>query len=241
LVYKIAATLLLLVAASVWLYTSANGEVEIRTRFGEQLAVTLPDQSKVTLNGNSILRYAANWDENSPRQVWIEGEGFFDVTHTSNHQKFIVHGVSQLDVEVLGTKFNIKTREFASEVMLAEGKVKLQVGDVDTTRTLFLKPGELATVRNKKMSSQNVNQKQYTSWVKNKLFFDRTPLRDLSTLLKDTYGVTVVFADPSLEKRELSGEIWASSIEEILYAVGETLDLRVEKDGMFVMISSKRN
>lgn len=238
-IYGVAATLLLLVTVSLWWYGSNDNLVEIRTAFGEQRQVTLPDHSEIVLNGNSVLRYAAQWDENSPREVWMEGEGFFSVIHTENHQKFIVHGMSELNVEVLGTKFNLKTRACASEVMLAEGKVKLQLG-ADTTRELFLKPGELATVRDKKLSAQSVNKKQYTSWVENKLFFEHTPLRELSSMLKDTYGITVTFADPALEKRELSGEISAANVDEILYAIGETLDLRIEKEGQSVMISSKR-
>jgi len=236
--YKVAATLLLLVTVSLWwYYSSTHNLFEIKTRFGEQLAVTLPDQSKVVLNGNSVLRYSEDWDENSPREVWIEGEGFFSVVHTKNHQKFVVHGVSQLNVEVLGTKFNIRTRRSDSEVMLAEGKVKLELGGVDST--LFMKPGDLTTVKDKKFSTQSVDKQSYTSWVEHKLFFERTPLRDLSTLLRDTYGVTVTFTDPALETRELSGEISASTLDEILYAIGETLDLAVKKEGQFVTISSK--
>jgi ferric-dicitrate binding protein FerR (iron transport regulator) len=129
--YKVAATLLFLMAVSLWWYSSSQGLLEIRTAFGEQRSVTLPDQSSVVLNGNSTLRYASHWDKDSPREVWIEGEGFFSVIHTKSHQKFVVHGVSQLNVEVLGTKFNVKTRQSDSEVMLAEGKVKLELEGSD--------------------------------------------------------------------------------------------------------------
>lgn len=239
--YKVAATLLLLITVSFWYYSSLNRLHEIRTAFGEQRTITLPDQSNVVLNGNSVLRYAAHWDENSSREVWIEGEGFFSVVHTKNHQKFVVHGVSQLNVEVLGTKFNINTRQSASEVMLAEGKVKLELGGVDSMRTLFLKPGELATVRNKRLSAQSVNKQRYTGWIENRLFFERTPLRDLSILLRDTYGLTVTFTDSALETRELSGEISAATEDEILYAIGETLNLKVERVGQSVTISSMPN
>lgn len=237
--YRVAAAVLLLMAVAVWWYNTSNELLEIRTAFGEQRTVILPDQSSVKLNGNSVLKYATHWDENSPREVWIEGEGFFSVIHTANHQKFVVHGVSELNVVVLGTKFNVKTRQSDSEVMLAEGKVKLELGGQDTTRAVFLRPGELATVKRKKLSTQTVNQQRYTSWVANKLFFERTPLRDLSLVLRDTYGLKVTFADPTLEARELSGEISANTVDEILYAVGETLDLKIEQEGQQVTISSK--
>lgn len=241
LLYKVAASILLVMAVAFWWYSSSNRLHEIRTGFGEQRIVMLPDQSKVILNGNSLLRYAPNWDESASREVWIEGEGFFSVIHTKNHQKFIVHGVNQLNVEVLGTKFNVNTRHCSSEVMLTEGKVKLELEGADNKQPLFLKPGELATVTEKKLFSQSVNKQRYTSWVENKLFFERTPLRDISGLLKDTYGLNVTFSDPSLETRELSGEISAATVDEILYAIGETLDLQVEKDDQMVTISPKHH
>jgi ferric-dicitrate binding protein FerR (iron transport regulator) len=239
LLYKVAASILIVMAVSFWWYSASHRLHEIRTGFGEQRIVMLPDQSKVILNGNSVLRYAPAWDENTSREVWIEGEGFFSVIHTKNHQKFIVHGVNQLNVEVLGTKFNVNTRHCSSEVMLTEGKVKLELEGADNNQSLFLKPGELATVTDKELSSQSVNKQRYTSWVENKLFFERTPLRDISGLLKDTYGLNVTFSDPSLETRELSGEISATTVDEILYAIGETLDLKVEKHGQLVTISPK--
>lgn len=241
LLYKVAASVLLVMAVSFWWYSSSNRLREIRTGFGEQRIVMLPDQSKVILNGNSVLRYIPSWDENTSREVWIEGEGFFSVIHTKNHQKFIVHGVNQLNVEVLGTKFNVNTRHCSSEVMLTEGKVKLELEGVDSKRSLFLKPGELATVRDKELSSQRVNKELYTSWVENKLFFERTPLREIASLLKDTYGLDVTFSDSTLETRELSGEISATTVDEILYAIGETLDLKVQKQGQSVTISPKHH
>ena len=239
--YKVAASILVVIAVSFWWYSSSNRLHEVRTGFGEQRIVMLPDQSKVILNGNSVLRYLPDWDENTSREVWIEGEGFFSVIHTRNHRKFIVHGVNELNVEVLGTKFNVNTRHCSSEVMLTEGKVKLELAGADNKQPLFLKPGELATVTDKELTSQSVNKQRYTSWLENKLFFERTPLRDISGILKDTYGLNVTFSDPALETRELSGEISAATVDEILYAIGETLDLNIEKHGQLVTISSKHH
>lgn len=241
LLYKVAASILVVIAVSFWWYSSSNRLHEVRTGFGEQRIVMLPDQSKVILNGNSVLRYLPDWNENTSREVWIEGEGFFSVIHTRNHQKFIVHGVNELNVEVLGTKFNVNTRHCSSEVMLTEGKVKLELAGADNKQPLFLKPGELATVTDKELTSQSVNKQRYTSWLENKLFFERTPLRDISGILKDTYGLNVTFSDPALETRELSGEISAATVDEILYAIGETLDLNIEKHGQLVTISSEHH
>jgi transmembrane sensor len=236
--YKIAATILVFFAVALWWYNSSSRLNEIRTGFGEHLTVSLPDKSTVILNGNSVLRYAKLWNEDAPREVWIEGEGFFAVTHTANNQKFIVHGAGELDVEVLGTKFNIKTRSDASEVMLTEGKVRLAMGEAQDAKELFLKPGELATVKNKDLSTRSVKHHQYTSWMDNKLVFDRTPLRDLATVLHDTYGLTVTFENQDLENRELSGEISSATADDILFAIAETFDLNVERSGDKISIST---
>lgn len=240
LIYKVAASVTLILVASLWWFYASNRMNEVTTAFGEHKSVTLPDNSQVILNGNSTLKYVAGWDTETPREVWLEGEAFFSVTHTANHQKFVVHGAGELDVEVLGTKFNMKTRNDASEVMLTEGKVRLAMGEERNARELFLKPGDLATVTNKDLSTRKVKHQHYTSWVDNKLVFDRTPLRDLAATLHDTYGLTVTFKNPGLEERELSGEISSATAEDILYAIAETFDLNVEREGDSVTISSNK-
>lgn len=239
--WRAAAAVVLLMMVSGVLYWNASRFIEVHTDYGERIADTLPDKSIVTLNGNSVLRYHKGWDNKHTREVWIDGEGFFAVQHTVNHQKFVVHASDQLNVEVLGTKFNVKSREKKSEVMLTEGKVKL---DMQNTRakasSVFLAPGELATLgTDNRLSKRTVKQKQYTSWLQYTMYFDRTTLRDVAVLLKDTYGLDVVFDDATLQDRELSGEISSASINDILYAIAETFDLNVTRDGTSVYISSK--
>jgi ferric-dicitrate binding protein FerR (iron transport regulator) len=238
---RAAAAFVLLFAVAAVVYWNANRYTEVHTGYGERIAVTLPDNSTVTLNGNSVLRYHKLWDNEHTREVWIDGEGFFAVQHTVNHQKFVVHASDQLNVEVLGTKFNVKSREKKSEVMLTEGKVKLDMQNTQAkASSVFLAPGELATLgTDRHLSKRTVKQKQYTSWLQYTLYFDRTTLRDIAVLLKDTYGLDVVFDDATLQDRELSGEISSASINDILYAIAETFNLSVTREGTSVYISSK--
>src|SRR5882672_10134335 len=222
--FRAAAAFALLMAVSGVLYWNASRFTEVHTGYGERIAVILPDNSSVTLNGNSVLRYRKTWDNEHTREVWIDGEGFFAVQHTVNHQKFVVHASDQLNVEVLGAKFNVKSREKKSEVMLTEGKVKLDMQNTQAkASSVFLAPGELATLgTDHNLSKRTVKQKQYTSWLQYTLYFDRTTLRDVAAQLKDTYGLDVVFDDATLQDRELSGEISSASINDILYAIAET-------------------
>lgn len=237
-VYRAAAVLLVLISVSLWFYSNSNSMTEIRTNFGERMAVALPDKSSVVLNGNSVLRYAGKWDDDTPREVWIEGEGFFSVTHKQNDQKFIVHA-NRLNVEVLGTKFNVRARKCISEVMLTEGQVKLGLAKNSDAAAVYLKPGELATMNNERLSKRTVRKEQFTSWVQNKLLFDRTPLKDIAQMLKETYGLIVEFEDPELGNRELSGEISSATEDDILYAITQTFNLRHNREGRSVIISEQ--
>lgn len=249
-VYKVAASLLILIGvAAAWYAVPtaqqavyvADLQVEIQTKYGERRTVVLPDESSVVLNGNSKLRYSNNWSPDKPREVWIDGEGFFAVQHTKNHQKFIVHTREGLNVEVLGTKFNVKTREHGSEVLLTEGKVKLNVED-KVAAAVYLNPGELATMKENKLSKKTVKDVAYTSWLNSKMVFDKMPLGDLAQILRDTYGLKVEFEDEELRKRQLSGEISSATTEDILFAIAETFNIEVTKiDDNSVTFSQKES
>ena len=236
--YKMAAAFIVVALAFAWYLNFSGGMHEISTNYGERLTVILPDESSVVLNGNSTLKYSKGWSEDQPREVWIDGEGFFEVQHTRNHQKFIVHTGEGLNVEVLGTKFNVKSREHGAEVLLTEGKVKLNVQDKHE-EPVYLNPGELATLREKMLSKRIVEDKRYTSWIERKLVFDQTPLKELAQTLEDTYGLQIHFEHEALKERALSGEISSATADDILFAIGETFNIKVTRDGNAVTFSSK--
>ncbi len=246
--YRVAAAILLLVAASSVLYFNLpivgehaqldTSSTVIETKYGERRTIVLPDESTVVLNGNSKLKYSKNWSGQQIREVWIDGEGFFAVQHTKNHQKFVVHTGEGLNVEVLGTKFNVKSRDHGSEVLLTEGKVKLNVDNTESP--VYLNPGELATVKKNQLSKRVVEGIQYTSWVRSKLVFDKTQLLDLAQILQDTYGMKVSFQNEDLKQRQLSGEISSATADDILLAIAETFNIKVTKmDDNSVILSSK--
>ena len=234
-IYRSAAAVTFVAVVGALLYWSSHRMNTLHALPGEHLCITLPDSTHITLNGNTTLRYPANWDAHSTREVWIDGEAFFEVQHTASHQKFIVHTSHDLDVEVLGTKFNLRSREQTAEVMLAEGKVKLAMAN-SVTAPVYLNPGEVATVAGAIVSKRAAEQKTYTSWINNKLIFNRTPLRDIALRLHDTYGLNITFADTTLAQRELSGEIASATAGDILYAIAETFSLTVTRNDTEVTI-----
>jgi transmembrane sensor len=227
---RIAATLTIGVLA-FWLLYNPIEINEVRTAYGQQRTIALPDGSSVILNGNSSVRYNQLWDDKENREVWIEGEGFFDVTQTRNHQKFIVHTVNKVDVQVLGTRFNVKRRRDKIEVMLEQGKVQMNISQPGIPDTITLKPGDLVTLEKKSIVKSLVNPSKYSSWKEKKLYFDQTPLFEVAKIIEDTHGFKVEFKNKSLRNRKLSGEIQSGKVDDILLALRESLQIQITKEG----------
>lgn len=202
--YKIAAVFLLFALGSiVYLYWPANDQYIIyTTQYGETSSIVLPDSTVVYLNANSTLKYADNWQYKSPREVWLNGEAFFDVKRKAKADKeikstdpegFIVH-THQLDVVVLGTRFNVNERRGHTKVVLHSGKVKLQASNKPD---LLMEPGELAelSANADKLVKKIVDTEIYSSWINNQLIFEDTPLCEIAAILKDNYGITIEYEE----------------------------------------------
>ena len=112
------------IAASVAVLLTAvyfmSDTVNITTSNGENLVYTLPDNSKISINAGSELSFDKNrWESN--RVVNLEGEAFFEVEKGS---KFTVK-TSNGEIQVLGTKFNVFSRDQSLEVKCTEGRVQV--------------------------------------------------------------------------------------------------------------------
>ena len=188
---------LVLALTGWWYYQYAYRTVALATGNTEVKEVVLPDGSTVTLNANSTLRYHPHWDGSVSRQVWLEGEAFFSVKHTLNHQPFVVH-TSGLNVDVLGTEFNVRHRRHQTTVVLSEGKVRAHVPS--SSEQVVMQPGDRVRYQEGQstLSQQPVDVAQYTAWRNQELVLNNTSLREIAILLEDYYGLKVVLADPAL-------------------------------------------
>jgi ferric-dicitrate binding protein FerR (iron transport regulator) len=227
---------LALLAAGAWYRTQRPaGEAQYATGYGQTRTVTLPDGSRVLLNANSRLRTPAHWPAGTRREVWLEGEAFFRVTKKAvapggspDGARFVVH-TGQVDVAVLGTRFNVTNRRGQTTVTLNEGKVKLEEGDLDGA--VIMEPGELVRLGGdgQTLVRKKVNPVQYSSWTENRYVFDDTPLADIAQRIEDTYGVPVVLTTPGLADRTFSATIPTKNLDVLLLALSEAFGMEIEK------------
>jgi transmembrane sensor len=247
----IAATFLLFVTG-LWFFMQKStpsvsdpilASKKVETQFQQRKQVTLPDGSLVTLNADSKLRIADNWGDGATREVWLEGEAFFEVTKKPNTgaAKFIVH-TNQLDVEVLGTAFNVKARRGSTEVVLQSGKVNLKKRDKEI---IEMKPNDRVQILDNQLVNsvpiipQKVETEKFTAWTNGKIIFDNTPLSDIANAIEDHFGYKVKIVNKELLDTRYTGELLTDMPDVFFKILATTLEIDVQLEGKNMVIKKK--
>src|SRR5690606_11338540 len=117
---------------------------EVQTPRGDRSLTVLDDGTQVWLNANSTLRFATDFVAGNTREVFLDGEAFFDVVEDKS-KPFIVHA-SGVSVEVLGTAFNVLSYDDDGvvETTLVRGKIDIVPNGGDSNSHLTLLPNQRA-------------------------------------------------------------------------------------------------
>jgi transmembrane sensor len=219
-----AAVILMVFSFGIFLWNQKP--TSYQTAYGEVQKISLPDGSIVTLNANSTLKLAPNMKNEAMREVWLDGEAYFDIEKL-NGVKFIVH-TREAQVEVLGTEFNVSTRRKQTKVILHEGKVKLHTSNA---QPILMKPGDMATVSEKSEPIQlkMVQPDQYDVWRESVVVLDDRTISEIVEMMEDTYGIAMQFENPRLLNKKLSGKLSLKSTDDFIENLSTILDVEVEK------------
>ncbi|MFD1162625.1 MULTISPECIES: FecR family protein [Hwangdonia] len=192
---------------------------------GGQFFLQLSDGTKVWLNSESKLKYPVNFIEGENREVeLVYGEAFFDVSPSSRHNGALFRVASRMQtVEVLGTKFNIKSYKDENMVYttLVEGKVKVS----NQSENVYLKPNQQSQVSllNKNIILKDIDVYNATSWVKGVFSFEGKPLKDIMKVLSRWYDMDVVFANDKIQNIKFIGVLSKNqNIEDVLISIKES-------------------
>lgn len=165
----------------------------ITTPKGKQFRVTLPDGTQVWLNAASVLQFPVAFT-GKERIVELTGEAYFDVAKKAA-QPFKVKVRKQMEVEVLGTGFNVNayTNEKNMSTTLLEGVVRVSLTH-EAGHTVILKPGQQAQSDNNELKIlPDANVERAVAW-KNGLFnFEGVSLREMMRQLERWYNLEVVY------------------------------------------------
>jgi ferric-dicitrate binding protein FerR (iron transport regulator) len=204
---------------------------ELDTTYGEVKESHLPDGSSVVVNADSKLVFSQGWKDGKDREVWLTGEAFFHVAKTPMKSRFIVH-VNHFDIIVTGTQFNVVNRQDKANVMLKEGSVILHT---EEGKELKMVPGDFVEYRSS-LEKKIVRNDSILAWKEHKLIFDGTPLRDLITIIRENYGVTVTTSGAGLEEKKLYGIMPNDNLDVLLLALQSTGDFEIVHEGNGILI-----
>jgi transmembrane sensor len=227
--WMVAATVLIIAgfAISVWL----NAEQSFRTNDHEKLNVSLSDGSTITLNYESKLTLADNFGENN-RKVFLEGEAFFNI-HKDELHPFVI-GVGKSEVYVLGTSFNVNSKNNRVEVSVRSGKVRLQTHD----NVLDLKADEAGRISDTgELSIFQWDPNDY-SWYSGTLTLKNRSLKEVAAILSKLFN-RKVSVSPPVSECTLSAKISYETIEDILNILKETLEIEWSNDSNTIYIHGK--
>jgi ferric-dicitrate binding protein FerR (iron transport regulator) len=202
--------------------------IEYSTAPGEKKEIILPDRSVVILNSNSHMIYQEPSEGNAIRTVILEGQAFFSVYHTIDNKKFVVRTPDDLQVEVLGTKFNISSRCKGTSVVLNSGKIRLNIEN----ENLLMAPGEMVLLNEgkKTLIKKKVNPEIYSAWKDNKLIFEDNSLEEIITVLQANYGIEIQLTNKELLQKRFTGTFQADKLDVLFVALSNSFNLQYTRN-----------
>jgi len=180
----------------------------LKVPYGKRFDIILSDNSKVFLNSGSTLKYPVKFLDNQIREVFLEGEAFFEV---SEDEKNIFRVNSNgINVEVYGTKFNFKNypEDYISDVVLVNGSVG--ISNSENKSITKLSPGFKGSVDKEsfKVDKVKINTKIYTSWIDGQVIFRGESFNQIIKKLERLYNVTIIN-----NNEKISEELFNASID----------------------------
>ncbi|QSW90166.1 FecR family protein [Flavobacterium endoglycinae] len=215
----------------------AKGELVYNTLkipYGKRFEVQLSDGTVVHLNAGTALRYPVQFVKNKNREVYLTGEAYFDVSKDKAHP-FTVN-TQEMNVEVLGTKFNVDSysNNSSTDVVLVEGKVSLYKGQKINQNQIYLTPGLKGSTQKgqSEIKTEQVNTDYYTDWVKGSLVFKNASFDDIIKKLERRYNVTFINKNKTLGREIFNARFDNEPIEVVLkyFSDSYAIDYNIDRD-----------
>ena len=219
---RVAASILLILGAGWFVYESNQVETLELVAQEDQQAIELVDGSKISLNEGSQLIYPDKF-KGGNRKVELKGEAYFEVAHNPE-QPFLIE-TDEVEVQVLGTKFNVNNANKDSVVVSVDsGKVRMSVGGKEEILTagyrgVYYRSTELLI----KIETAKTGMHNY--WRTKTLAFKGATVSEAIDAIQKVYGVELKLSNPDIANCKINVDFEDEEIEHVLEIIGETLNL----------------
>ncbi len=186
------------------------------TGMHEREQVNLPDGSIVHLNRGSRLHLLTNEFDRKQREVWLEGEAFFEVSKNPV-KEFIIHS-GKLKTVVKGTSFNIKAYKDLKEdaVTVRSGRVEIFT-DNKSLATLTQNQQLMYNQEKDSYETETADWQDAAGWLDGGFVLNYANTEELKMRIKQYYGVEMEIRDETLKGMHLkSCFVEGTKIEEVV-------------------------
>jgi ferric-dicitrate binding protein FerR (iron transport regulator) len=233
--------------AVLWMYSkgvfspdkliSQNETTAPKEYTGKQM-ISLPDGSTVVLNEGSKFSYSTDAFGTKSREVFLEGEGYFDVQHNPE-APFIVH-TGRVNTKVLGTAFNVKAYPGQEEIVVTVARGLVQVGDDEEHIYDKISPDEqiIVDVASNEFVKKNTDAKEALAWQNNFLILHDVDMEEAAKIIGEKFNVQITLENEALKKCRIDGTFLNDEgLNEVLGLIGEVLNIKftVEKNGNVIL------
>ncbi|MEO1215167.1 MAG: FecR family protein [Bacteroidota bacterium] len=226
---KWAAILLLLISSSYFLYQFLNSPEFLlhKTNFAETKEIVLDDGSRIFLNANSQIWYERGMKENGIKELWLEGEAYFDIKPQEKGFYRIYAG--NMQAQIIGTSFNLNARKESSVLSLDEGKVLVShlsgvKQEIDAGTTIFFEKETQAFIQ------QSDRNSFWNSWREQLWILDaETSFGDILDRIEAEFGLHAKLKDESLRQRSLEGSVPIENMDVLLESLSYIFEIEIKR------------
>lgn len=234
------AAILIVGVFSLWYYLSGEGPAEqlIAQTQNSTKEVKLPDGSTVWLNAYSKLSYPKEFNGDI-RQVQLEGEAFFDVSHNKQHPFLISN--KDFDVKVLGTSFNIKGYSNTNEVLVTVVTGTVAFRSTINNQEVILTKDESGVLNKKNglLTEAGNENSNFMAWKTHQLKFDNTSVNLVCNTLENYFGIDILVEDKTIYNCKFTGSFENAKLQDVLKIMEASLNIKVKTNQNRITISGK--
>ncbi|OIP83720.1 MAG: hypothetical protein AUK44_04485 [Porphyromonadaceae bacterium CG2_30_38_12] len=232
----------LFVFSTIYLYQQ-NSEIRsedliVSTQQHERATITLPDGTKVTLNTQSSLSYNPKTYNQKNREIYFDGEGYFQVYKNLN-RSFIINAKG-LRIKVLGTVFNLSVRQIdnSAELSLEQGSVSMR--SIQTGKEFVLKPNQKAIMNQQTGNIKVVSDESIvdaSAWKRGDMVFRNTRFLSMIKTIEENYNITIIVNCENCERDSFTGTIPTNDLNEVLEILERSYRFKANIEGRQVTFS----
>lgn len=202
---------------------------------GKHSMLTFEEGSKIWVNAATRVVYPSTFDKEK-REIYVDGEAYLEVSPDGD-RPFIVK-TKKLDIEVLGTSFNVMAyeKDTLQSIVLVSGSVKVNTGG---KQKAILSPNDMLTFSEDRQQIKKVNVDDYISWRLGIYQYNSESLGAILTRLSRYYGQEIE-CSMQASQFKCSGKLdLKDDLFTVLNGMTQTVPVKCNIDNGKYMITNK--